>query len=308
MSLMPVLAQEAPPTPPVDPNKTYSPVAKYSLGDLLKYNMNMKMNMGMTAEKADTPLPKKMEMEVSAVAKMKTVKVGADGSAVVMILTESSTVTVNGSKAAAPAAPPMKMEINKLGVAKMSGLEKVQGAEMFSKMFNLDSLPSMGAVFPDHPVKVSESWETFMPNPFGGEEKLKIVSTLLGTEKIGGRETLKIKMVINMPMKIAMGANSQPTKDVSTAIMVMTGSINGNSIMNVIEETGRLVKSISSMKGDMNMEMKGDAAKQSPFGTNINMKLDGVTTLALFSEGKVPATPAKAVIKPAIQPAKTKKK
>jgi hypothetical protein len=225
-----------------------------------------------------------------------------------MISTENSSVIVNGSKAAAPAAPPVKMEINKLGVAKMSGLEKVQGAEMITKMFNFDSLPSMGALFPDHPIKVSESWETLMANPLGGEEKLKIVSTLLGMETIGGRETLKIKMVINMPMTIAMGANSQPTKDVSTAIMVMTGYVTTNSIMNVLEETGRLVKSVNSMKGEMNMELKGDAAKQSPFGTKMNMKLDGATTLALFSEGKVPAAPAVAVKKPVTQPAKPKKK
>jgi hypothetical protein len=300
-SLTPVLAQETPPGPPTDPNKTYSPVAKYSLNDLLKYKMGMKMLVSTKNDKGESPMPDQ-EMEMATTTKLKTVKVRDDGSAVLMSTTEGGTMTSMGTKAPIPATPPIKMEINKFGIAKMSGMENLQGGAAISKMFDFNNMPSMGILFPDHPVKVGESWENLLPNPMGGDEKLKIVSTLLGVEMLGGRETLKIKQTMAMPMKLAFGQGGV-TKDETNAMMVMKGIVNSNGIMNIIEETGRLVKSIGTIQGNVAMEMKGEAAKQSPFGPKMNMKMDGSITMELLSEGKV-SPPEPTVTKPVVQPTK----
>ena len=51
------------------------------------------------------------------------------------------------------------------------------------------------------------------------------------------------------------------------------------------------------MKTEIKMEMKGEAASQSPFGSEMNMKMDGKMSMNLLSAGKVPAVPVKAVTK-----------
>jgi hypothetical protein len=268
-----------------DPNKSYDIKAKYSVGDLLKYKMQMDMDMKLTAASGTSPFPGG-KMEMSSDLKYKTVALRPEGGAVVVIQTENAKGTMAGNPLPVPQTPPVTMEIDSRGVGKVRGAENLPGGAGLAQVMNMNRMPAMGIVLPDHPVKVGDSWSTETPSPMG---KIKIECSLLGTEPIGGAETLRIKMVTTVPLDMKIGQNG-PVTEAEKAMMVMTGNIVSNNIANILADNARIVKMAGDMMASMKMEMKGEAASQSPFGSEMNMKMDGKVLMNLVSAGKAPAT------------------
>lgn len=268
-------------------DKTYNLAVKYTVGDLLTYKMQMNTNMELkTPDGNPGPLPA-MEMVMSTTTRMKTAGIKPDGTAVITTRNEKGEMTMMGNTVPIPKTPDVTLEIDKRGVGKMRGLEKIEGAQVLSQFMNMNQLPTTGAVLPDHPVKIGDSWETEIPSPMGGT--VKFTSTLLGVEQVGGQETLKIKQVMTMPMNFKIGPDTKPTTDEDKAMLIMKGDYIMNGLVNILEENGRLIKMAADIKGDITMEMKGDAAQQSPFGDKMNMKLDGKMSMNLLSADKVTA-------------------
>jgi len=288
-AITPAFSQEK----PADPDKTYDIKAKYSVGDLLKYQMNMNLNMAMTVPNGASPFPGG-EMVMTSGLKYKTVGIKPDGTAVITIQTEGAKGTMMGQEMPVPATPPITMEVDSRGIGKMRGMENVPGGQVLSQLMNMNKMPSMGLALPDHPVKIGESWDVEIPSPMG---KIKMASTLLGVERLGGVETLRIKMITTMPLDFKMGAAGTPVTDDAKAMMIMSGNSVTSSILNIQSDNARILKLAGDIKTDMKMTMKGEAASQSPFGSEMNMKMDGKMSLNLLSAGKVPATPVKPPVK-----------
>ncbi len=273
-----------------DPDKTYDIKAKYAVGDLLKYKMQMNMNLAMTVPTGASPFPGG-EMIMSSGIKYKTVAVKPDGSAVIVMQAENAQVSMMGNAMPTPPSPPITMEVDARGVGKMRSGLNTPGMQALSQVMNLQQMPTMGVVLPDHPVKIGDSWDSELPSTMG---KIKLASTLLGVEAVGGVETLRIKMVTIMPLDIKMGKTGTPVTDAAAAMMIMTGTAVTNSILNIQADNARIIKMAGDVKTDMKMEMKGEAASQSPFGGEMNMKMDGKMVMSLVSAQKVPAVvPAK---------------
>jgi hypothetical protein len=296
ITLLPGIRQAEPAATTQDPNRTFTPVAKYAVGDLLKYRLSMAMNMEMVVPGGESPMPPMSVSNTSTVA-MKTAGIKPDGAAVIVITTTSGKTTMNGQERAMPQTPPVTMEVDKRGIAKMRGMEKIPGAEALGEFMNMTRMPTMGAVLPDHPVKVGESWEAELPAPMGGKT-MKVVSTLLGVEMIGNQETLKIKQDLTMPLQMGIGKEGKPTRDMDGAMMTMTGSITSSNVMNVLESGARLLRLVGDSNADIEMRLKGETAKQSPFGDTMNMKMGMKMKMDLLSAGKVQSAPAKPAAKP----------
>jgi hypothetical protein len=273
-----------------DPNKTYDLKAKYSVGDLLSYKMQMDMNMEMKGQNGSSPFPGG-KMEMSSDVRYKTVGIRPDGTAVIVMQTQNGKGTMAGNALPVPETPPITMEIDSRGIGKVRGMENVPGGQALSQMFNMNRVPTMGVVLPDHPVKVGDTWNAEIPSPMGA---IKIDCTLLGTEPVGGKETLRVKMTTTMPLDMKMGAGGKPVTEAEQAMMVMTGNAITNSILNILPDNARLVKMAGDMSTNMKMEIKGEAASQSPFGSEMNMKVDGKMSMNLVSAGRVPASPVPA--------------
>jgi hypothetical protein len=285
LALAPLRAQET----PADPNKTWDIKAKFAVGDLLRYTMRMNMTMEMTTPSGASPLQGPQEMTTAADLKYKTVGIKPDGTAVVVLQTENNKTTLAGNEIPVPETPPITMEIDSHGVGKMRGLENLPGGQAFAQLLNMNRMPTMGVVLPDHPVKVGDNWGTTLDSPMG---KIKMDCTLLGTETVGGTDTLRIKMVTSVPLDMKMGAAGAPVTDAAKAMMVMTGSVVSNAVFNILPENARIVKMAGDLTSAIKMEMKGDAASQSPFGSEMNMKMGGKMQMNLVSVGKVPAAAA----------------
>jgi hypothetical protein len=281
MAVAPVRAQDS----QADPNKTWDIKAKYSVGDLLMYKMQMDYNMEMTTPSGASPLPGGGKMEMSSDIRYKTVGVKPDGSAVIVMQTQNAKGTMAGNALPIPETPPITMEIDPRGVGKMRGMENLPGGQILGQMLNMNRLPSIGVVLPDHPVKVGDAWTVEIPTAMGN---IKIDCTLLGAEPVGGAETLRLKMTTTMPLNMKMGSSGTPVTDESIAMMVMTGSATSNSILNIAPDTARLIKMAGDISTNMKMTFKGDAATKSPFGSEMNMKMGGKMSMNLTSAGKVP--------------------
>ena len=279
---------------PVGPGgaNLYTLSLKGSVGDLVRYKTQTTMKMQMKGANGESPLPTAPETSSEIIHKVKTVAVRPDGSMVQVMTIEKGQMHVMGQSVDMPATPPVTMEVDRLGRATIKGAEKLPGAQILNQFMNMNQVPSSGFLFPDHPVKVGDSWETLIPAPTGAG-KMKITSTLLGAEEIGGRQTLKLKQVTEMPLDLKVTADQKPAADEASAAMVMKGSIAVNSIANILPGNGRLVKVVGDIDMKMQMTLKGDAAKSSPFGPTLSMTGSGTYTSSLLSEGKVPAAAAK---------------
>jgi len=288
-TLCPALAQEEPPPPPVE--KTYTLQMKPSIGDLLRYRMQMDMKMDLKSEKGELPIPTPVEGGMSGTMRLKTVGIKPDGAAVVVVEIREGALTAMGNTIPFPEMPPVTLEMDRLGkVLKVRDAGKIPGGTMFSQWMNFSQMPIQGVVLPDRPVRIGDSWETEIPFPIS-DQKVRVVTTLIGLETVGGQETLKIKQVMTVPVDMKLDQTGQPTKDTSRTMTTMTGEVSINSIANVLERNARLVKLVGDADARLAVESKSPAAEQSPFGSQMNMTMGMRMTMSLISAGKVQAPP-----------------
>jgi hypothetical protein len=123
--------------------------------------------------------------------------VSADGAATYDQLDDSSDTVINGM--AIPDKPenhkPVTMVRGKDGVfVSRTATEPPSFARTSKCLVILMSLP-----VPDKPVKVGDSWTSTIPNALLKNKTLQVTSTLVGTEKVLGRDALKISLKMEFP-------------------------------------------------------------------------------------------------------------
>lgn len=289
LAAAPVAAQDAAGGQGAD--RTYTLVVKSAVGEFVRYQTQSTIKMEMKTASGESPLPMAPESTTDLTHKVKTLIVKPNGTMVNLTTVESGNIKVMGQSMPTPKTPAIRTEVDPMGRASVKGAEKLPGAQIMSQFLNMNNLPSTGMFMPDHPVKVGDNWVSEIAAP-AGTGKMKITSTLLGTEEVGGRETLKIKQVTELPLEMMMGADQRPVADEAKALMTMKGLVSVNSIANVVAENGRLVKMVGDIVMKMQMTLKGDAAKQSPFGEQLNMTGGGTISTTMLSEGKEAVTAA----------------
>lgn len=289
-SIVPTGAQEQSPGPP--DGKLYTLAAKYAVGDLLKYELQMQMAMDMKTAKGESPpLPGPMEGTSTMVMHMKTAGVKPDGTAVIVMKILNGQFSMMGTTAAFPSMPPFTMEVDRLGkIVKVRDFPAMPGGQMMSQFMNFNNMPGMGVVLPDHPVKIGDIWVTELPFPMAGDQKIKIVSTLLGVEEIDHQPTLKIKQDMSVPFNLKMGQDGRPTESAEDAVMSMNGQMTASGTMNILEANARVVRSV--YEGGGKIEMAGKAFPAEQTGGSIIMNLTMKMNMNLVSAEKVQPTPA----------------
>jgi hypothetical protein len=286
-------------------DKTYTIAPKYTTGEVVKFKMKSNMNMEMTTESGQSPFPGG-EMVMNMSMKYRTKKVDDAGTATVVMTVTGGEMSFMGQTMPVPEAPPITMEMDKRGISKnIAGLDKAPGMQAMSQMFNMSNMPSSGFFFPDHPVKVGESWDAELPS-FMGPGKMKVSSQLLSVDMVDGKEMYKVKQTWTMPMEVMIG-QAGPTKNASEAMMVMSGTVVSAGDVELASDSGRIHKMLSDIKGTITMEMKGAAAQQSPFGSKMTMKMGGKAEMALAGVGTAADEPEE-TIKPSPKPVAGAKK
>ncbi|HXG23948.1 MAG TPA: hypothetical protein VNJ09_05280, partial [Chthonomonadales bacterium] len=189
-----------------------------------------------------------------------------------------------------PSMPPFTMEVDRLGkIVKVRDLPAMPGGQMMSQFMNFNNMPGMGVVLPDHPVKIGDTWVTEVPFPMAGDQKIKIMSTLLGVEEIKHQPTLKIKQDIIIPFNLKMGQDGRPTESAEDTVMSMHGQMTASGTMNILEENARVVRSV--YEGGGKIEMMGKAFPVEQTGGSVVMNMTMKMNMNLVSAEKVQPTP-----------------
>ncbi len=287
-------------------SKSYNLVMKFVAGDTLKYKYGTNMAIEIKGKDgAELPIPAQ-EMIMSATMKQKVIKVNEDGSADIQSTMQKGVMTMMGNETPMPDVPPTLTTVSKNGSTKIKEKPKSAGGGMtgLGNMLNMDSLPT-NAVFPDHPVKVGDSWNVDLPSPFG-EGKISVASSLISVDTTDGKDVLKIKQVTTMPMKMFIGNGGAPVKTEAESMMGMSGTIKVDSFVYVQADDCRLVKTTGTINATIAMKMGATAAASSPFGDTMNMSMKGTMDMKLTSAGPDtdPPAPVKTVPTKAATPTK----
>lgn len=297
LSALPALAQD----------KTYTLQPKYTAGEMTKYKFSMNMLIKMKDKEGKAiQIPglgdegMRMKMGGTLIQKTKTVK--PDGSATLSSQLRGGTMEMMGQTNEIPSGPESTTEVDKAGkVLKTTTPQQgMMMANPFMGMMQMDKISSMGMVYPDKPIKVGDMWEQELPGMAEGT-MMKVKNEVVALEQLGGKETLRIKQTISIPFDMSLGPDGKPTKEKKGA--AMKGSMTTETFYNLNTEDARIVRTSGTIKGGMTMQLPEEAAQQSPFGTTLNMDMEGTMGQTLLSIGKISDDVAPKKVTPPTKPA-----
>lgn len=281
LSALPALAQD----------KTYTLTPKHTAGEMVKYKFAMLMNMKMK-DKDGKPLQlpglseNGMEMKMNSTLVQKTKSVNAEGTATLATQVRNGSMEVMGQTQNMPSSE-TTMEIDKSGkILKMDMPEAAGAGNPLAGMLQFDKLSSTGFTPPGKPIKVGDKWEQDSPNVMKGMD-VKVTNEALAVETLNGVETLRIKQRMKGNMNFNMGKDGKPSPDKVEGGMEMKGSLEGESVFNISVADARMVKMTGTFKAEMKMELPKEAAQQSPFGSTMNIGMEGTMSQNLLSIGKI---------------------
>ncbi len=257
---------------------------------MTKYKFSMNMNINMK-DKDGKPIQipgldggMKMKMGGTLVQKTKTVK--PDGGATLLSQLRNGTMEVMGQTQNLPGGTESTTEVDKTG--KITKMDMSQNGSAMSNpfmgMMQMDKISAMGVIYPDKPVKVGDKWEQELPGMMEGA-KMKVSNEIVALEQVGGKETLRVKQSIEIPLDMSLGQDGKPSKD--SKGMTMKGTMAVETFYNINTADSRVVKTTGKIKGVMLMQLPAEAAAQSPFGSTLNMDMEGTIAQTLLSIGKI---------------------
>ncbi|MDM7460497.1 MAG: DUF6263 family protein [bacterium] len=138
-------------------------------GDTFKYRMAMEIDFGGMNVLATTTITNKV------------LKIDTDGNVQMESQSGEMMIKFGDQEMPQPAPPATKMTFKPNGA-----VAKAEGGDGMMPQMNASQM-----VFPDKPIKVGDKWSETVKNPAG---ELKIEYELVGVEKVGEVEALKIKV------------------------------------------------------------------------------------------------------------------
>lgn len=259
-----------------DAGRSYVLKLVYRQGDMTAYAVNTSMKMRMTAEKQGTNLPDNSDFSMAMVSRSLVTGVRSDGKYRVRSTIVSGTVRAMGMEMPVPKTLPTTMVVDQRGRASSVQGPAMTGADL-TQMMNMGNLPSLGVLLPDHPVRAGDTWSENLPAPMG-KGQMRYDCALLGEERVGGVETVKVKQVVTMPIEMHINEKGAPTTD-PDAPLTMTGEVVINQAFNLRPTTGWVEKGIGSLRLSISLRVQGKQAESSPFGKSLS--IDGNGTVAM---------------------------
>ncbi len=286
LSALPALAQD----------KTYTLIPKYTAGEMVKNKLEVIYNFKYK-DKDGKPLSlpglngESMKMKIHSTSVTKTKSITADGTVTLSTQTRNGSMEMMGRVTELPSSE-MTMTVGKDGKSLKVDTTKVDpSATQFMDMFQFDKLSSNGFMPPEKPVKIGDKWEQDMAGVMQGMA-MKVVNEAMAVERIGSVDTLRIKQTMAGTMSLNMGKNGAPSKEKVEGGLTIAGDFLGEFIYNISVAEARMIKYAGTFTADMKMELPKETAAQSPFGSTMNMSMEGTMNQTLLSIGKISDEPA----------------
>lgn len=282
---IPVLAQEE--AKPADA-ATYQITPRFIKGQTLRYqtqqSLTMKFQSGNTAVGVNSG--------VDAIVRYKVQETRGDGTTGLSVHFDGGKLMdVESQVQLLPKEPdnyPRTVTLNKVGKllalkdTGKSGRKDGQLEGFFSDVNLLVQLQFLP--MPERAVKVGDTWSVTSPLPDAkpdekkNDEKaesgiadntraVRATLTLLGTDKIGNQETLKIKHSLTIPFEAYTDITGKPVSDPNRADGKLQAVLTYIQVAHVAPDTGQILRSEGKIEGGIKFE--GALAKQVPSDTMI---------------------------------------
>ena len=259
-----------------DGGRSYALKLVYHQGDMTNYAVNTTMKMRMKAEKQGMNVPENSDFSMAMVSRSLVTAVRSDGKYRIRSTIISGTVRAMGMEMPVPKTAATTMVVDQRGRASSIQGPAMSGADLM-QMMNVGNLPSLGVLLPDRPVRTGDTWSESLPAPMG-KGKMRYDCALLGEERVGGVETVKVKQVVTMPVEIHIDGKGAPTTD-PDAPLTMTGQVVIGQTFNLRPATGWVEKGVGALRMSITLHAQGKQAESSPFGRS--MAIDGNGTVAM---------------------------
>ncbi|HZO88709.1 MAG TPA: hypothetical protein VFB38_10260 [Chthonomonadaceae bacterium] len=307
-------AQQTAPSPqsPAADNRTFTLASHFEKGQISRYQTQGAMTLSFNQNPEGGGLNSGLTTGFDITFRYKVLETQPNGSTLLSIISE-------GGKQMNPPDPPIslpKEPDNYPRTATLDRQDKVLELKdppraaaggalegLFGQQSNiliqLHFLP-----LPEKPIKVGDTWSVRYSRAGARQEQAHNASTsenadapgtvqerltLLGTEKVGDQETLKIKQEITLPFEGLMDAEGKPTTDAKKAAGHVTAHIEFTQMVNALPTDGQVLRSQGDIGGWVKFE--GEVAKQLP---NDTVHLGGkLSAVRLPDKGPVAAPPGK---------------
>ncbi len=290
-------------------NRSFTPTPHFVKGQVSRYQTQTTMALRFkTADSAKGDL--NLTTAMDSVLRYKAQDTKADGDTVFSVIVESGKVLdVAGDSqemAKEPETYPRTVTLDKsdrLLRMRDEGKRKTDAANPLETLSNQSSLlvPLHFIALPNHAVKIGDTWTARYPGPNakldgdknGGEKDapdpnaMRGEMTLLGVEKTGDQETLKIKQVLTVPFEVKVDAMGRSVTDAKNAAGRMLGQIVFTQIVSALPQDGQVLRSEGAIEGKVTFE--GTAAKTLPSDT---LLIGGKIVAARLPETDVKPIPA----------------
>ncbi len=164
---------------------------------------------------------------LKAVTKRDVKDVAENGDATIATTTESRALSFNGMDLPDDPSsyPVVTQTVSSKGLLVKQSIENSQqGGEALEKALAMVSQTPV----PDKPVKPGDTWKTDIDNRFVEGKKVTVTSTLIGSEKVSGIDTVRVKTEMAIP----------PTADATDKNLIKVVGF-----INVDPKVGRVVRS-----------------------------------------------------------------
>jgi hypothetical protein len=142
-----------------------------------------------------------IDITTMSVSKHTYIDVAPDGAATYEQLDEKSEVKFNGT--ALPDKPDERKPVTLIRGKNGVYLKRsTPGADLATTFREKSLLALMSLPVPEKPVKIGESWTSVIPNAMLRNKTITATSTLVGIEKILGRDALKISLKMEFPVAL----------------------------------------------------------------------------------------------------------
>lgn len=231
-------------------DKTYALRAVYVRNQIRVYKVGMYKSVKILNDKGVLMPHGAMKSNSVGMILEKTIAVKPDGSAEMKVLQTGWKDATKG-KVIAVRIPSLILDVDKRGViTKSVALQTVPNVTEILNAFMLYLPPGM-ALMPKNAVKIGDSWTVSVPNPYWQEGPVNLRNRLIGVERIGGVQTLRVSQYYSIPISYHFDRKGYYTEDAKLAVAAVKGTVSVNTVNYLQPSSMRLMKRDENVRWNM---------------------------------------------------------
>lgn len=292
-------AQTAQNPPAAADSKTYTLSTKLEKGQTYRFQTQQSLTMKFKVDKTSYGFNSGMD----ATLRYKVQEVKSDGNATLTVLFDGGKLISVDNQVKMqekerddyPRTAMIDRSNRVLSVLDKGRANRKEGQLEFFSDVNL-MVPLHFLPMPGHALKVGDTWKTSDPLPNAKKEKretdkpevgnaddknlIRSELTFLGTDKIGNRETLKVKHIVTIPIEAFTDKEGKAVPDSKRAEGRLVGQLAYGQFVQLDPLTGQILRTEGQIQGEIKFE--GVLAKLMPSDT---MTIEGEFLTLRLEEG-----------------------